>query len=160
MYWARGFFALMLVGAIIAVANGQTPTGFSSGQVLNASDLNLAFSRKQDFPLPTISLVTGVSGTLPVANGGTGGVNFTTNNPLIGNGTGPISQGIRTGNTNNYATTFGAITSGHCAQWDGNSNLTDSGGACGGGGGGGSPGGTTGQIQFNAGGGLFGGFTV
>jgi hypothetical protein len=81
----------MLVGAVIAVANGQTPTGFTSGQVLNASDLNTAFSRKQDFPLPTISLITGVTGTLGVGNGGTGQTSFTTNAVMLGNGTSPLS---------------------------------------------------------------------
>lgn len=43
-----------------------------------------------------------------------------------------VSYGTVTGNTTKVATSSGAITSGHCASWDVNSNITDSGGACGG----------------------------
>jgi hypothetical protein len=159
MFWARIFFAAMLVGSIVAVGNSQTPTGFMPNQVLNASDLNLAFSRKTDFPLLAISLVTGVSGTLAIANGGTGGVNFTTNNPLIGNGTGPISQGSRSGNSTVFVTSLGTTTTNNCVKWDANGNAIDAGVTCGGGGGGTSPGGAPGQIQFNSSG-AFGGFTT
>jgi hypothetical protein len=149
----------MLVGAIIAVANGQTPTGFQSGQVLNASDLNTAFSRKQDFPPPQISLITGVTGTLPVINGGTGQTIFTVSGPLIGNGAAPLSQGTRSGNSTVFITTTGTFVAGNCLKWDANGNAVDNGGTCSGGGGGGSPGGSSGQVQYNNSG-VFGGFTI
>ena len=37
-----------------------------------------------------LSLTTGVTGTLPAANGGTGTTTFTTNGVLYGNGVGPL----------------------------------------------------------------------
>lgn len=41
--------------------------------------------------LPAISLTTGVTGTLPVANGGTGAATLTANGVLLGNGTSAVS---------------------------------------------------------------------
>lgn len=47
--------------------------------------------------LPAISLTTGVTGTLPVANGGTGAATLTANGILLGNGTSPFSALALTG---------------------------------------------------------------
>lgn len=52
--------------------------------------------------------------------------------------------------------TYGAITTGHCASFYNSTTVQDSGGTCGGTG---SPGGTSGQIEYNNSG-AFGGFTM
>lgn len=149
MFWARWFFGLMLCGAIGAVTYAQTNPNFVSGQVLNAAQLNSAFQAKADFPIPVIPLSTGVSGILPLQNGGTGATVFTTGNPLIGNGTSPLQQGARSGNTTVFATTSGSIAAGNCVKADASGNLIDNGASCGGGGGGGTPGGPNTAVQRN-----------
>jgi hypothetical protein len=50
----------------------------------------------------------------------------------------------------------GAVTNGNCTKWLGTNTIADAGAPCGGSG---SPGGTAGQVQYNASG-SFGGFTV
>lgn len=99
------------------------------------------------------------AGTLSVARGGTGAGTFTANEPIIGNGTSPLTQGTRSGNTTKFVTTTGALTPGDCVSIDANGNFIDAGTTCGGGGGGGSPGGANGTIQYNNAG-SFGGFTT
>lgn len=94
----------------------------------------------------------GVTGTLPVANGGTGltaGVSggipaytasgvitssaaLAAGNPVIGGGAGVVpTTGTRSGNTTVFGTTSGALTSGHCPQFDASGNIVDSGAPCG-----------------------------
>lgn len=99
------------------------------------------------------------AGTLSVARGGTGAATFTTNEPVIGNGTSPLAQGTRSGNTTKFVTTTGTLTPGDCVSIDANGNFIDAGTTCGGGGGGGSPGGSNGSIQYNNAG-SFGGFVA
>jgi hypothetical protein len=53
-----------------------------------------------------LSLTTAVTGTLPVANGGTGGTTHTANNVLLGNGTGAF-QSVAPGTTGNVLTSNG-----------------------------------------------------
>jgi hypothetical protein len=72
-------------------------------------------------------------GCVTVGNGGTGATSFTPNAPLIGNGSGPVSVGSRSGDTTTFATTSGALTNSHCVQIDASGNLVDSGAGCGGG---------------------------
>lgn len=93
-----------------------------------------------------------VLGVLPVPNGGTGAATFTANLPLIGNGTGAIGQGTRSGNTTVFATATGSFTNGHCLQIDGSGNVVDAGSACGGGGGGSGTvsAGVAGQLTYYA----------
>jgi hypothetical protein len=92
-----------------------------------------------------------VAGTLGVNHGGTGAATFTSNLPLIGNGTGAIGQGTRSGNTTTFATASGTLTNGHCVQFDSNGNVADAGGACTTGGGGGTvSSGTSGQMTYYA----------
>jgi len=89
-----------------------------------------------------LPLSTGVTGTLPVANGGTGQTSYTDGQLLIGNST---------GNTLTKAT----LTAGS------NVTITNSAGAitiAASGGGGGTPGGSTTQVQYNNAG-AFGGIT-
>lgn len=85
-----------------------------------------------------LPLTTGVTGTLPVGNGGTGGTTFTANAPLIGNGASAIAQGTRSGNTTSFATTSGTLNNGNCVSIDASGNFVDAGGACTTGGGGGT----------------------
>lgn len=58
----------------------------SAGQVL----LSNGASAPSFGAVPTVNLATGVTGTLPVANGGTGATSLTANNVLLGNGTSAV----------------------------------------------------------------------
>jgi hypothetical protein len=69
-------------------------------------------------------------GTVTVPGGGTGATTFTSNLPLIGNGTGAIAQGTRSGNTTTFATSSGALTSNNCVKIDASGNFVDAGSAC------------------------------
>ena len=53
-----------------------------------------------------VSLTTGVSGTVPVANGGTGAATLTANNVLLGNGTSALGT-VAPGTTGNILTSNG-----------------------------------------------------
>jgi hypothetical protein len=90
-----------------------------------------------------LPLSTGVTGTLPVANGGTGQTTYTDGQLLIGNSTGnTLTKATLTAGTNVTITNAaGAITI-----------------AASGGGGGGTPGGSTTQVQYNNAG-AFGGIS-
>ena len=88
--------------------------------------------------LASTSMTLGWSGTLAVSRGGSGVGIFTPNLPLIGNGTGAISQGTLSGNTTSFGTTSGTLTNGHCISIDSSGNLVDAGGVCTTGGGGGT----------------------
>jgi len=56
--------------------------------------------------ITNLSLTTAVTGTLPVANGGTGGTTHTANNVLLGNGTSAF-QTVAPGTTGNVLTSNG-----------------------------------------------------
>lgn len=88
--------------------------------------------------LTGLPLTTGVSGLLPVGNGGTGNSTFTANAPVIGNGGSALALGSRSGSTTVFGTTSGTLTSGHCVEFDASGNLVDAGGVCTVGGGGGT----------------------
>lgn len=100
-----------------------------------------------------------VTGTLPVANGGTGitsgtsgGIPYfsgsttiassaalTANLPVIGGGAGAApTVGTRSGNTTAFVTTTGTQTSGRCVEIDANGNHIAAAAACGSGGGSGT----------------------
>jgi len=70
-----------------------------------------------------------VSGVWTVPQGGTGQSSFTANLPILGNGTGNLAQGTRSGNTTEFATANGAFTSGNCVTTDANGNFIN-GGVC------------------------------
>lgn len=99
-----------------------------------------------------VVLSTDVSGTLPVANGGTGLTSgtsggvlaytasgtlassgaLTANMPVIGGGAGAVpTVGTVSGNTTKFGTVSGTTTSGNCVKWDASGNLADQGTACG-----------------------------
>ena len=67
---------------------------------------------------------------LDVPRGGTGQQTFTPNLPLVGNGTGAIGQGTRSGNTTVFGTISGTLASGNCASFDFSGNIIDSGAPC------------------------------
>ena len=61
---------------------------------------------------------------------------LTASTPLYLSAGNIISSGTFSGNTTEFATATGALTSGHCVQIDASGNFVDAGSACGGGGGG------------------------
>lgn len=89
-------------------------TGQATNQVLSTGSAGtLALRSLVAADLPSISLTTGVSGTLPIANGGTGATSLAAANiPVI----------------------TGTPTSGHCVEWLSATVLEDSGAGCGSGG--------------------------
>ncbi len=54
---------------------------------------------------------------------------LTANKPVIGNGTADVTIGTSSGNTTEFATVTGSLTSGHIATWDASGNLQDGGAA-------------------------------
>ena len=86
------------------------------------------------FLILLLSLNVAFASVTPTKFGGTGHSSFTSNTPLIGNGSSAISQGTVSGNTTKFATVSGSLTSTHCVNIDANGNLTDAGAACGSGG--------------------------
>lgn len=56
--------------------------------------------------ITNVPLSTGVTGTLPVANGGTGAATLTANNVLLGNGTSAV-QAVAPGSNGNVLTSNG-----------------------------------------------------
>ncbi len=73
------------------------------------------------------------TGAFTVPTGGTGTVthtgSLTANKPVIGNGTADVTIGTSSGNTTEFATVTGSLTSGHIATWDASGNLQDGGAA-------------------------------
>lgn len=79
----------------ITFATGQTANRFLASPDGSTGAVTLRAIVADDLPL--ISLTTGVTGTLPAANGGTGAATLTANGVLLGNGTSPISAVALTG---------------------------------------------------------------
>lgn len=84
-------------GATVTVPTGQkvmiVTDGAGSGAAVTLAN-------------PTVSLATGVTGTLPVANGGTGATTLTANNVIVGNG-GSAVNFVAPGATGNVLTSNG-----------------------------------------------------
>lgn len=112
---------------------GQLIPGSGVGPAL-ATQVNTTGGFAQ-YPVAAATL----TGTLPVANGGTGQTTFINNAPVVGSGgSAALRSGSASGNTTQFATVSGTIpVTGNCAAWNAG-NLIDAGAACGGGGGGGS----------------------
>lgn len=73
--------------------------------------------------VPTVNLATGVTGTLPVANGGTGATSLTANNVLLGNGTSAV-QVVAPSTSGNVLTSNGTTWTSAAPAAGGFSNLT------------------------------------
>lgn len=77
-------------------------TAGSAGQVL----LSNGAGAPSFGAVPSVNLATGVTGTLPVGNGGTGATTFTSNNVLLGNGASSF-QTVAPGSSGNVLTSDG-----------------------------------------------------
>ncbi len=100
-------------------------------------------------PTTSFSIVTVAKGGTGLASGTSGGVlaytasgtlassgALTVGLPVIGGGAGAVpTVGTRSGNTTQYVTTTGTLTSGDCVKIDASGNFIANGSACGGGGG-------------------------
>ena len=115
----KRFLAALFFLLFVVPASAQTCPTRPSGDNTNAC-ASTAF----------VHAATGGTVPITVPNGGTGQTSFTTNLPLIGNGTGALGQGTRSGNTTDFATTTGTLTNGHCITIDTSGNLIDAGFAC------------------------------
>ena len=88
-------------GTVTSVSGTGTVNGISlSGTVTASGSLTLGGT------LSGVDLTTQVTGTLPVANGGTGATTLTANNVLLGNGTSAL-QTVAPGTTGNVLTSNG-----------------------------------------------------
>jgi hypothetical protein len=88
-------------GTVTSVAGTGTVNGITlTGTVTSTGNLTLGGT------LANVGLTTQVTGTLPVANGGTGAASLTTNNVLLGNGTSAL-QVVAPGTTGNVLTSDG-----------------------------------------------------
>ena len=86
---------------VTSVTGTGTVNGLTlSGTVTSTGNLTLGGT------LSGVSLTSAVSGTLPVANGGTGATTLTANNVLLGNGTSAL-QTVAPGTTGNVLTSDG-----------------------------------------------------
>lgn len=109
------------VSGTLPIANGGTNiTTYTTGDLLYASATNvlsklagvatgnalISGGVATAFSWGKIGLTTHVSGTLPVANGGTGAVSFTANVVLLGNGTGALQE-VAPGSSGNVLTSNG-----------------------------------------------------
>jgi hypothetical protein len=88
-------------GSVTSVGGTGTVNGITlTGTVTSSGNLTLGGT------LSGVSLATQVTGTLPVANGGTGATTLTANNVLLGNGTGaPLT--VAPGSSGNVLTSNG-----------------------------------------------------
>ena len=116
------------LGLGVAIALGLSPGAIGSF-VVNGGALGVPTSGIATY-LTGLPLTSGVTGTLGVTNGGTGGTSFTTNRPIVGNGSGALTTGTTSGTGFILATELAAIPAGHCVDVDGNGNLADAGGTC------------------------------
>jgi hypothetical protein len=88
-------------GTVTSVSGTGTVQGLSlSGTVTSSGNLTLGGS------LSAVNLTSQVTGTLPVANGGTGATTLTSNNVIIGNGTSAV-QFVAPSTTGNVLTSNG-----------------------------------------------------
>lgn len=88
-------------GSVTSVSGTGTVNGITlSGTVTSSGNITLGGT------LSGVSLATQVTGTLPVANGGTGATSLTANNVILGNGTSAV-QVVAPGTAGNVLTSNG-----------------------------------------------------
>ncbi len=141
-----------VIGSGHVMGNGtsaaRTPTDTPLMSIMNQSGSGLGAGVATALGLSTNGAGGVLVGTAPVAVGGTGVTSLTANAPLIGNGTSPVAQGTRSGNTTIFGTVSGTPANGNCAQWN-SGNLIDAGVTCNGGSGSGTvTAGTAGQLAY------------
>ena len=89
-------------GSVTSVGGTGTVNGISlSGTVTSSGNLTLGGA------LSGVNLTSQVTGTLPVANGGTGATSMTANNVILGNGTSAV-QVVAPGTSGNLLTSDGS----------------------------------------------------
>lgn len=170
-------FSQVYPGAGIAVSTGtawDTSKTSPTGDIVGTSDSQVLTNKTiagADNTL-TVRLANDVTGTLPVANGGTGATTLTANNVLLGNGTSAV-QVVAPGSSGNVLTSNGttwtsaAPSGANFQEFTGSGTWTKPSGAtfvmveCWGGGGGGGSGrrGASGSNRGGGGGGGGGSYT-
>ena len=127
----------LTLGGTLALTNGGTGAttrqaalnalagGATSGQYLRGNGTNVTLSAIQAADVPTLNQNTtgtaaNVTGTIAVANGGTGATTLTANNVLLGNGTG-VLQAVAPGTTGNVLTSNGTTWVSQAASGGGSS---------------------------------------
>jgi hypothetical protein len=107
------------VGSVTSVGGTGTVQGLTlSGTVTSSGNLTLGGS------LADVDLTSQVTGTLPVANGGTGATTLTANNVLLGNGTSALQE-VAPGTCGNVLTSDGTTWTSSAAA-AGLTGVTDS----------------------------------
>ena len=118
-----GTLAISLSGTALPIANGGTGEttrqsamdalagAVTSGQYLRGNGTDVVMSAIQPADVPTLNQNTtgtaaNVTGTVAVANGGTGATTLTANNVILGNGTSAV-QVVAPGTTGNVLTSNG-----------------------------------------------------
>ncbi len=97
----------------------------TSGQEgTSASNLSTGAAVNQVITAGSLTAIIQENSTGTVTH--TGGA-LTANLPVIGAGSGDIAVGTRSGNTTEFATVTGSVTSTHVATWDASGNLQDGG---------------------------------
>lgn len=113
-----------MTGRLNLAPSNSSAAGFNIGVGVNPSGL-----LNGDLWLTTSGLFVRDGGvTYRIGLGASGG--YTADLPLIGNGSGGISQGTRSGTTTVFGTLSGSTTTNNCVKWDASGNLVDSGGPC------------------------------
>ena len=127
----------LTLGGTLALSNGGTGAtsqqaalnavagGTTSGRYLRGNGTNVTLSAIQAADVPTLNQNTtgtagNVTGTVAVANGGTGATTLTANNVLLGNGTGML-QAVAPGTTGNVLTSNGTTWVSQAASGGGSS---------------------------------------
>jgi hypothetical protein len=141
----------------LTVANGKTATVSNTLTFTGTDSSSVAFGAGGTVVYNTRAINT----TSPLGGGGdlssdrtftcttctTNASALTANLPVIGAGGNAVAVGTRSGNTTQFVTTTGTLTSGDCVKIDASGNFIANGSACGGSGG--TPGGSNTQLQYN-----------